>query len=618
MKKLIRKLAAASAAVVMCVSAFGTAVSAEKITDSWEWDEDNYRWKYCLPDGSYAGTENARQLYRIDGVTYKFSFSGRSIGKYTGWAKSSDGTRRRYSNGLPYTGWLKYKSGQMRYCLDGYMATDNMQICDHIYTFDEDGYYTGKTALTLITKCDKIVSSDTDEIKVALKNLDGRDYNFGVLSSMERWEKGEWVNCWGDWKGENGEELAYISIGYSLENKGDMMELDFNPQLYTNYNFTEGYYRIPIGSWLGNYKNQYECYATFQVVPPVTVKTSEEIYFTDGYTDVNVSYTASLNSEKFKGSSVGYESTIYKMTENGWHDITEYIRADGTVSTEQAVMEEGYTDTELVFGLLVESGNGYYKAVVKVDDKEYTDYFRIAEYNVEPFLDVYSTKTDNLTVSFNIRNNTGRDMEYSSAVYDIFRIGEDGKLSDASEARTSWVDAEAYSQTLENGHRTAVDVNISQCYDISKLDPGEYAVYISGVGYESFTLTDKPLSAEKHPFKSLKKGDVESIKLIIHEAYKENIAIINSYNSDKVISYLRQFRIGSEAKDYDVPDGGAFEIIITYADGTEESLLFNEDEVVLRDGKRFECSKYVYGILHDYAVEVLMLDKEYYGYGTAY
>lgn len=616
MKKLIRKLAAVSAAVVMTVSAFGSTVSAEKITDSWEWDEDSYMWKYCLPDGSYAGTENARQLYVIDGVTYSFSFSGRSIGKYTGWAKSSDGSRRRYSNGLPYTGWLKYENGQRRYCLDGYMATDNMQIGDHIYTFDEDGYYTGKTALTLITKCDKIVSNDTDELKVALKNLDGRDYNFGVLSSMERWEKGEWVNCWGDWKGENGEELAYISIGYSLENKGDMTELDFNPQLYTNYNFTEGYYRIPIGSWIKNYKNQYECYATFQVVPSVTVKTSEEIYFTDG-SDVLTEARATINSAEMSNNFTDVSFAVYKNTAAGWADTSVSV-LDGEEIYEEGYYTLGYGTRDIICNLNVDDGIGYYKYVIKVNGKEYESYFRIAEYNVEPFLDVYSTKTDNLTVSFNIRNNTGRDMEYSSAVYDIFRIGEDGKRSDASEARTSWVDVEAYSLTLEKGHRTAVDVNISQCYDISKLEPGEYAVYISGVGYESFTLTDKPLSAKKHPFKSLKKEDVESIKLIIHEAYKDNIAVINSYNSDKVISYLRQFRIGSEVKNYDVPGGGAFEIIITYADGTEESLLFNEDEVVLRDGKRFECSKYVYGVLHDYAVEVLMLDKDYYGYGTTY
>ena len=617
MKKIIRKITAVSAAVVMAVSALGTTVSAEKATDSWEWDEGRYMWKYCLPDGSYAGTENARQLYTIDGVTYKFSGSGLSTGKYTGWTKSSDGTRRRYSNGLPYTGWLKYKSGQMRYCLDGYIVTDNMQIGDHIYTFDEDGFYTGKTALTLITKCDKLVSSDTDMIKVAVKNLDGRDYNFGVLSKMERWEKGKWVNCWGDWKGENGEELAFVDIGYALENKGDIMELDLNPQLYTNYNFTEGYYRIPIGSWLGNYKNQYECYAMFQVVPPVEVETSEDIYYTDGFTDVNVSFTADIHSQQLIGSAVSYESTIYKMTEKGWRDITEYTLADGTVSTEQAVLDV-WSDIQLTYGISVSDGIGYYKAVVKAGDREYYDYFRIAEYNVSPFLDVYSTKTDNLTVSFNIYNNTGRDMEFSSSVYDIFRVGDDGELSDASEARTSWVDVEAYYLTLEKGHRTAVDVNISQCYDISKLEAGEYAVYIDGVGYESFRLTNKSLGEKNHPFSKLEKKDVDSIKLIIHEAYKDNVAIINSHNSDKVIRYLRQFRIGSEVKDYDVPAGGAFEIIIAYADGAEESLLFNEDEVVLRDGKRFECSKYVYGVLHDYAVEILLLDKDYYGYRTAY
>ncbi len=600
MKKLMRKIAAVSAAAAISASVFGANVLASTVSadgqlrDSWVMTEKG--WTYVMPDG----TEIVNKLVKIDGVMYKFGSWAHHYEKYSGWTKSSDGTRRRYSNGLPYTGWLKYKNGQRRYCLDGYMATDNMQIGDHIYTFNEDGFYTGKVALTLITKCDKFVSSDSDEIKVALKNLDGRDYNFGVLSSMERWEKGKWVNCWGDWKGENGEELAFLSIGYFLKNKGDMMELDINPQLYTNYNFTEGYYRIPIGSWLGNYKNQYECYAMFQVVPPVEVETSENVYLDTG-NGVKVDFTAEIKSDTLKTDDL--DAHIFRMTTDGWKDITAHTYSDGEVSTEVVPISE-MQNAMSSYGMLVKDGVGYYKAVVNTKNEEYADYFRIEELDATPWFDKYSSKDENLTVYFNVYNKLDRDVEIYNFAYDIYRM-EDGKWVDPEEARIAYVDVEIGEPTvLKSGESITIKVNVSDCYDVSKLKKGEYAVYIHGLGYEKFNIVNTALDNSIYPFADLDADKIEKIRLTEYRWLRH--LKYTTRNINDIVTWLSQVQVGEKLlQGVDMEGNIPVGIEIFYNDGTKEEIMFGYSKSVTFDGQRYECSPYVYNALRN------LIDEKY-------
>ena len=566
MGKLMRKIAAVSVALVMSASVFGTNTSAvmlrEDVADSWVMTDRG--WVFVMPDGKDA----VNRLVKIDGVMYKFGNRAHDCKKYSGWTKSSDGTRRRYLDGLPYTGWLKYKNGQRRYCLDGYMATDNMQIGDHIYTFDKDGFYTGKIALTLITKCDKLVSCDTDKINVALKNLDGRDYNFGVLSKMERWEKGEWVNCWGDWKGENGEELVFVSIGYFLKNKGDMMELDLDPQLYTNYNFTEGYYRIPIGSWLGNYKNQYECYATFQVVPPVEVKTSEEIYFIDGK-DVSTEAQITINSQKVFDSITEIPFAVYKMTSGGWENASKYYD-DGEYMYDEYSCEKGNVLGNAECGLKVDDGTGYYKYVVSIDGKDYESYFRIGSMAASTWLDEYSKDDENLTVCLNVFNSGAETRSIRKNIYQLY----EKKNSKWKLIPPDYEIPESEPEYIEIDSRSSATVYayISEAYNTSefKIDGhGKmFAVYVDGCGFVPVSLSNMKLSKENFPFADLDADDIEKIEMKVWSGSVATGTTENAVDIKDIAAVLRQLELSDKAEAFPDAEGGSDEITIYYKDGS--------------------------------------------------
>ncbi len=567
MKGFARKFAAISAAVVMAVSAFGANTSAfelrEDLADSWVMTDNG--WVFVMPDGNDA----VNRLLKIDGVMYKFGSRAHDYERYSGWTKSSDGTRRRYADGLPYTGWLKYKNGQRRYCLDGYIATSNMQIGDYLYTFDKDGFYTGKVALTLITNCDKLASSDTETIRVALKNLDGRDYNFGVLSSMERWEKGEWVNCWGDWVGENGEVLAFPSIGLSLNEKGDMTELDFPPQLYTNYNFTEGYYRIPIGSWIGNYKNQYECYATFQVVPPVEISFPEytnrkDIYFADEKFTTYIK----VNSDEMDGMIA--HSTIYKMTVDGWTDLCELTKDDEKPFKANKYMIDGrgrfqnHSD--------ITTGQGYYKRVVTVDGQKYEKYFCIQnKLRAVPWFEDYSIKDENLTICLDVSSSC--DSNFTTTDVNIYHLykRENGKWKQVPPDRK--IDISSPKRTVEKNEAMVVYAHISEMYDVSKLEVNghgtEYAVYVDGYGYVPFILnTVKPIK-ERYPFADLDVDDIEQVESIVHVG--DDMKAVSSREEDikNIAAVLKHIEIIEETNGYPKDIVGAGHTIrLTHKDGS--------------------------------------------------
>ncbi len=620
MNRLIRKLAAASAAVVVCVSAFGTAVNAEFVQeDTLGWVMTERGWIYIMDDGKEA----LGRLMEIDGIMYKFDDKwSHHYEKYSGWLKLPAGVHRRYVHGLPYTGWLKYKNDKRRYCLDGYMVTGKIQIDDYIYSFDEDGYFTKKTALTLIADCDEEISGDDEEISITLKSLDERNYCFGMLNKMERWENGRWVNCQGDWKDANEKALTFSDDVYSFDSKGDTKELSFNPQLYTNYNFTEGYYRIPIGSTVANKK--YDCYAMFQVVPPVTVKTSEKLYFDSGNM-VRVDFTANINSDKLDKNGKDIEAHIYKMTWEGWRDITEYTYADGEVSTEVVLLNKA-ENGNVSYGMIVESGMGYYKAAVKADGVEYTDYFRIESLGAFPWLEEYSTEADRLAVNFRISNNTNHTVFFNNDARTLYRK-ENGRWTEVTDGRkaveesSEAVEARRKTLYLEPNYKTNVSVNISDYYVVSELEDGMYAVYLSGLGYQTFRLSNEELPAEIYPYKDIREDDIESIILEVSDGGGSEFLTVGKQDMEYVLDCLRQFYVGAEYKypsEFDIPAGGGFRVKITFKDGKEESFGFMEGNVIIKKGKYYLCGQYLYGTFNDLIIERLGLDKKYYGYGNTY
>lgn len=160
----------------------------------------------------------------------------------SGWVKE-DGINRRYNNGKPYTGWIKGKDGAKKYCLDGYLATGDMQIGDSSYSFDKNGNLTGQTPLAISADVGGKIKAGTKNITIKLTKLtDNSTQSFGAPVLLERWEKGQWVDCFADLDGNVPMTMELYSMNY----KGETLEIPFRSLASTGYKLTPGFYRIPI------------------------------------------------------------------------------------------------------------------------------------------------------------------------------------------------------------------------------------------------------------------------------------------------------------------------------------------------------------------------------------
>ena len=164
--------------------------------------------------------------------------------KAEGWIKE-DGVSRRYHDGAPYTGGLKNKDGTSKYALDGYLVTDEIQIGKYSYSFNEQGHLTGKTALDISAKVKGKITPDTETFTIKLTKLtDGSAQSFGAPALLERWEKGQWVDCFADLDGN----VPMTMELYSMSKKGETMDLEFYSVARTGYKLTPGFYRILINN----------------------------------------------------------------------------------------------------------------------------------------------------------------------------------------------------------------------------------------------------------------------------------------------------------------------------------------------------------------------------------
>lgn len=603
MKKFTKQLSAILTAAVMTVSAAGMSVSAKTDTEKYTgWVSSENGWQYMSNGSPYK--EKSRE---VDGVVYDFSMNGYCIGKYTGW-RSESGIKRRYSEGLPYTGWTKSKDGSRKYFLDGYAVTGDFQIGNKVYSFGSDGVYTGNVrSLTLTAECESRVSTDTEKISVTLKNLDGRHYEYGVLSQMERWEKGKWVSCFKEYKDKNGAVLAFPAIGISLTKKGETDTLDFNPQTYTNFTFTEGYYRIPIGSaiYSSPKRENYEVYAMFQAVPPVELKISEEIYLSDNFHDTTISIIADINSQKdtLKAETAMYGATIeiQKKTAAGWEDCENHDCAVGYTDNENKL--------EIDSAFLAEAG--YYRAVVTVDGEKYITPFRVDSLTATPWLEEYSLKNGNITVSFTVHNKYCKPVKIRTDLFTLYKR-ENGKWEHISEAQigiTCLGEIPEYT-TLESGQRTALSFNLTSYYDTSKLKAGTYAVFISGAGFTEFRLTDKEQKADEFPFTKIEASDIKEIQLIYYECGSGEIVYKSSFVGGEKLSrctnYLRQLKFEKVIENYsnNSEGGDNFEIVVRLKNGRKKTLFFCENSAVIYNGgKVYKCGEYAYSALYDFLIE---------------
>lgn len=593
MNKLMRKITVVSAALIMTVSVLGASVSAVSNADKSKtqgWVLTEKGWVYVMPDGNEA----VDRLVKIDGILYEFDKGwSHKFQKYTGWAKFSEMVNRRFSHGLSYTGWLKYDDGKLSYCIDGYMVKEKTQIGDSVYSFDDEGIYQKETKLTLIAECPEEIPSDTDKISITFKSTDEGTYSIKSPDSMERWERGRWVDCKGKRKVSNKKLTSKKS--YTVDNKSNSVELSFNPQDYTKNDFTEGYYRIPIESAVSG-KTQIS-YAMFIVVPPIEVNTSEIIYFDSG-DGVDVEIIAEMKSDKPDIDNL--EAHIFIMTADGWKDITEYENADGTVSA-AGVPFNAAKNGKILYGIKVKDGTGYYKAVIhhKSQNKKYTDYFRIEKLAAKPWSELYSTKSDKMIVHFDVKNNTSYNVFFRNDAVTLYKE-ENSRWIEVTEGRNA---VEESSEAIEERQRvielspkesTSVSVNVSDYYNISELESGEYAVYFSGIGYQSFTVTTEVLPVEDYPYAEIKDENVESIVLEDRYCDGSDVLEVDKQDMEYVIDWLRHFNMDSTKPHgtyYDLPAGGVFAVSVTYTDGTSETLLFYGN-VVLKDKKYYEYPEY--------------------------
>lgn len=223
--------------------------------------------------------------------------------KRSGWFKL-DGVKRRYNKGLPYTGWLKNKDGSRKYCLDGYLMTGEFQIGKYIYSFGEDGIYTGEKTLSPLTgSCGKIsTDAGESEIKVTLNDKSGKKYGVASPYTIERWQNGSWVN----WTDE--ETLKeYSDVILSKDKKTGSVY--FYPGWFTLHAFSAGYYRVTLPVWEDGKISiaPQKLYVVFEAVPPVQVKTPQDVYKIDKGDDVSgidVWASITINSEKIDKNEI--------------------------------------------------------------------------------------------------------------------------------------------------------------------------------------------------------------------------------------------------------------------------------------------------------------------------
>lgn len=615
MKNFANKLTAVLAAAVMTVSAAGMAVSADTKTNTPKytgWSSDEYGWQYLS-----EGVPCASDSRLINGVYYRFSLNGYCIGTYTGWSKTG---KCYYQNGLPHTGWIG-DDGSKQYCLDGYPVTGDFQIEDTVYSFDKKGICTGKPAPALLTaSCGESVSADAEKIFITVKYNDGNDnisYTIGEPAKMERWENGKWKRCGKPY------QYAVDDIAYELGGLGDcsvnFTEVAFYPHRYMGGDMPEGYYRIIVPCSYGETKK--DLYAVFKAVPPVKVKMSEEIYKAEADADIDIQTYIAVNSEKLTGKDISIK--IEKKTNLGWETAVKEFKFD-----KDAFCDSVGADGTITADVGMPSETGYYRAVVTVGGKEYTAPFRIDKIWVTPWLDGYSLKSGDITVSFTVRNKFDKSVKIGTDLISLYKKenGEWIYMQDTA-GRYDCVQIDPSYITLEAGRKTTLSFDLSGYYDTSKLTEGDYAVLIDGVGFAAFRLTNSEPSAKEFPFKDLKSEDIKEIQLRYTNVSMDITTVIRGGNGritntvgeedqygvtkatavvksdeqlERVIDYLRQFKLGETYTKNDAYCGGTTRIIVRYKNNTKKTLDFEYSKFVTYNGKsKYYCDEMLYFIADD-------------------
>lgn len=624
MKKITKQLTAILTAAIMTVSLAGTAYAYETKTEAETADAsaeastaDTEAAKYTgwkLENGSWYyftdGEKQTSKRLKIDGVMHSFSERGIYTGKYSGSA-TENGKSRYYSDGLPIDGWIEVNN-EKRYCLDGYSVNGEFPVDGMLYKFNGKGVYTGSSRTPEVSAtCGERVCTDAEKLTFTIENLDGKSHEFKIAQSFEYFKDGEWANC------KNG-TVKYQSLKNGLSKKGEKLSFEVSTREYSKNKFNSGFYRLPIECGTETY------YAVFEAVNPIELKSQKEEYVIENYYEYNrnnsttlTDFVLTINSEKkdmqAENIAGNISIKIEKQTENGWEAL------DGVGLT------TGYTDDknrlEVVSDFIPEVG--YYRATVTAGEAECTEYFFISYHTAKAWFNEYDLNNKDLTVCFNVQNRGGEPIKICTLIYQLYKK-ENGEWKYIDNHTAFEISLDSY-KTLKAGERMALGFDLSACYDVSKLEAGEYAADIGGIGFGEFTLTDKP-KERNFPFKNLKAEDVKEIQIenvfidLVNTAVLTNgnsettvTDVINEYgwreitaqvpDSDyfnNAVCYIRQLQClgkGKNPKEIDLVVGSAFHTKIILKDGTDIFLDFNGDGEVIYNDRLYSCSRHTYNAL---------------------
>lgn len=497
MKKLTKTLSAILAAAVI----FGTSAMSVCALDppdegtyiGWEYHDNGWYYTYGEyyiddDDGSSAAETYLRE---IDGVMYVFD-------KATGYAKDrydgritvlKDGTYCYYKDGLPYTGWTKYKNEKKKYYLDGFAVKEDFFIGEKLYGFDKNGFCTGEKSPPAVTAAAEKVTSDADNIAVAVTANDpnGGDYSVGDPEKLERWENGKWVNLLEEDIAFETSDIAIVLSGTAGQCEPNSAKKIFSPKhlMSPSEKLDEGYYRTSLLCADLSSGEQYYVRAVFEVLPPVEVKVSEEVYMGgyDRYTELYAE--VKINSEKISPKDVKLDF-YKKVTAGGDYKKLESI--DGSLKR-KTVNRNGDTYIKISGNFVLDSG--YYQAAAEVDGKEYPAYFGAAVPTVYGKGDknYYSIERDGFDFKLDlvIRNGLSKPIDITANFFSLYMENSKGEYEPIIDYD---IDLEPEKLTLASKSGTELTVDIGRRYNVSELEAGHYLLTVDGLPYY-FTVSEK-------------------------------------------------------------------------------------------------------------------------------
>lgn len=497
MKKLTKTLSAILAAAVI----FGTSAMSVCALDppdegtyiGWEYHDNGWYYTYGEyyiddDDGSSAAETYLRE---IDGVMYVFD-------KATGYAKDrydgritvlKDGTYCYYKDGLPYTGWTKYKNEKKKYYLDGFAVKEDFFIGGKLYGFDKNGFCTGEKSPPAVTAAAEKVTSDADNIAVAVtaNAPNGGDYSVGDPEKLERWENGKWVNLLEEDIAFETSDIAIVLSGTAGQCEPNSAKKIFSPKhlMSPSEKLDEGYYRTSLLCADLSSGEQYYVRAVFEVLPPVEVKVSEEVYMGgyDRYTELYAE--VKINSEKISPKDVKLDF-YKKVTAGGDYKKLESI--DGSLKR-KTVNRNGDTYIKISGNFVLDSG--YYQAAAEVDGKEYPAYFGAAVPTVYGKGDknYYSIERDGFDFKLDlvVRNGLSKPIDITANFFSLYMENSKGEYEPIIDYD---IDLEPEKLTLASKSGTELTVDIGRRYNVSELEAGHYLLTVDGLPYY-FTVSEK-------------------------------------------------------------------------------------------------------------------------------